>query len=284
MKTNSIFLKLILLIFTTTLVISCNDDDDNTVPVGPQPTGDEIVYDLASVSDPTISGTATVIEMDDNSITVELDLDNTVAGGLHPAHIHLNTAAETGAIAITLGTVDGATGRSTINFSAKDDGTPITYTQLLDFNGYINVHKSAAELGILIAQGDIGQNELTGDSKEYELLTKDVPGISGTATLEKRKNGTTLITLMLEGTTAGDEHPAHIHENDAATGGDIVLTFNSVDGATGISRTQVGTLDDATPITYTELLSFDGYINVHSSADDLVTIIAQGDIGSNAGL
>ncbi len=152
MKTKSIFLKLILLIFTTTLVISCNDDDDNTVPVGPQPTGNEIVYDLASVSDPTISGTATVIEMDDNSITVELDLDNTVAGGLHPAHIHFNTALEGGDIAITLGTVNGATGFSTINFSADDDDDPITYTQLLDFNGYINVHKSADDLDTIIAQ------------------------------------------------------------------------------------------------------------------------------------
>ena len=278
---KSIVLKLILLIFTTILVISCNNDDDIIIPVGPQPTGNKVVYDLNSVSDPDISGTATIIEMDDNSITVELDLNNTVAGDLHPAHIHFNSAADGGGIARTLGTVDGDTGFSTINFSKLDDGTTITYTQLLDFDGYINVHQSVADLNTLIAQGDIGQNELTGESKVYDLLTKDVPGISGTATLEKRMNGTTLITLMLEGTTAGDIHPAHIHEHDAATGGAIVITFNSVDGTTGISKTQVATKDDDTSITYTELLDFDGYINVHKSAEDLGTLIAQGDIGSN---
>jgi len=283
MKKNPIFLKLILLIFTTTLVISCNNDDDNVNPVGPQPTGNEIVYDLTSVSNPAISGTATVIEINDNSITVELDLNNTAAGGSHPAHIHINTAVEGGEIAITLGTVDGATGLSTINFSTRDDGTPITYQQLLNFDGYINVHQSAADLETIIAQGDIGQNELSGESKVYELLTKDVPGISGTATLEERLNGTTLVTLMLEGTTAAAIHPAHIHENDAATGGDIVRTFNPVDGTTGISKTQVGNLDDATPITYTDLLTFDGYINVHLSAAQLNVLVAQGDIGSNEG-
>lgn len=282
MKKNSFFLKLILLIFTTTLITSCDNDDDNNIPV-PQPTGNEIVYDLTGVSNPAISGTATIIEFNDNSITVELDLNNTVAGESHPAHIHINTAVEGGEIAITLGTVDGATGFSTKNFTARDNGTPITYQQLLDFDGHINVHQSAADLETIISQGDIGQNELTGESTTYELLTKDVPGISGTATLEERKNGTTLVTLMLEGTTAGGIHPAHIHASDAATGGAIVRTFNPVDGATGISMTQVATLDNADPITYTQLLTFDGHINVHLSETELDVIIAQGDIGSNAG-
>lgn len=282
MKKNRFFLKLILLIFTTTLLTSCNNDDDNITPVAPQPTGEEKVYDLNAVSDSEISGTATIIEFDDNSITVELDLNNTAAGGSHPAHIHINTAVEGGDIAISLGTVDGATGFSTINFSTKDDGTPISYQQLLDFDGYINVHQSAADLETIIAQGDIGENELSGESTVYELLTTDVPGISGTATLEERMNGTTLVTLMLEGTSDGDSHPAHIHEGDVTTDGDIVLTFNPVDGTTGMSMTQVAALDDETPITYTELLTFDGHINVHLSEDQLTVIVAQGDIGSNA--
>lgn len=157
MKTNSIFLKLILLIFTTTLVISCNNDDDNFIP-DPQRTGDEIVYDLYDLTDSEISGTATVIKFDDTSITVELNLINTVAGEIYPAHIHFNSAEEGGEIAITLSEVDGATGSSTTHFTALDDGEPITYTQLLDFDGHINVHLSETELDVIIAQGDIGSN------------------------------------------------------------------------------------------------------------------------------
>jgi hypothetical protein len=164
MKKNSIFLKLILLIFTTTLVISCNNDDDNTVPVSPQPTGlrptgNEVNYVLSSVSDADISGIVSIIEMNDDSITVELDLDNTtVDGDLHPTHIHFNSAAEGGGIAITLGTVDGNTAFSTINFSTMDDGDPITFEDLLRFDGHINVHQSEEDLETIIAQGDIGSN------------------------------------------------------------------------------------------------------------------------------
>lgn len=283
MKKNSIFLKLILLIFTTTLVISCNNDDDDTIIiVEPQPTGNEKVYVLNAVSDSEISGTATIIEFDDNSITVELDLENTDAGASHPAHIHFNTAAEGGTIAIDLGTVDGATGFSTINFSTRNNGTAITYEQLLDFDGYINVHQSADDLDTIIAQGDIGQNELTGEFIEYDLLTKDVPGISGTAKFEERLNGTTLVTLMLEGTPEEGIHPAHIHRGPAADNGDVAEGLNSVDGTTGISRTQIESIG-TDPITYTGLLTYNGHINVHLSEEDLETIVAQGDIGANAG-
>lgn len=158
MKLNSIFLKSIFLIFTTTLIMSCNDDDDVNIPDEPQPTGQEVAYGLNAVSDPEISGTATVIEMDDGSITVEIQLVNPVADEMHPAHIHFSEDNE---IAITLGTVDGDTGFSTINFTTKENGDPITYAQLLEFDGYINVHKSASDLNTLIAQGNIGSNVIT---------------------------------------------------------------------------------------------------------------------------
>jgi hypothetical protein len=48
-----------------------------------------------------------------------------------------------------------------------------------------------------------------------------------------------------------------------------------------MSRTQVDSLDDGTAITYAALLTFDGYINVHLSAQQLGVIVAQGNIGTN---
>ena len=121
-------MKLILpMIMGVMLITSCSSDDDSgTLPPIVDP-GDSTTYQLNSVSDPSISGTATVIDNNDNTITVELDLQNTPSGGMHPAHIHFNTAAEGGDIAITLGTVDGSTGMSSVTFSALDDGTSITY-------------------------------------------------------------------------------------------------------------------------------------------------------------
>ncbi|WP_075351423.1 CHRD domain-containing protein [Algoriphagus marinus] len=268
------FLLLFSLIF-----ISCDDEMD-PIPL-PMPTGSSTTFNLAAVSNPGISGTAEFIENDDNSTTINLMLSGTPAVGMHPAHIHFNTAAEGGDIALTLGTVMGGTGMSSVTVNALDDGSPISYSQLINFDGYINVHLSSSDLATLVAQGDIGENALTGESKTYSLGTKDVPGISGTATFSQRVNDETLVKIMLNGTPDGGMHPGHIHFNTAAEGGAIAVSFSPVNGSTGMSVTNISALDDDSSITYDELLDFDGYINIHLSAEELGTIVAQGDIGQN---
>jgi hypothetical protein len=57
--------------------------------------------------------------------------------------------------------------KTTTTFKTLDNGSAITYQALLDFDGYINVHLSADKLATLVAQGDIGQNDLTDVSKVY---------------------------------------------------------------------------------------------------------------------
>lgn len=275
-------IKLILpIIMGTLLIASCSSDDDGSEPPIVIGELDSTTYQLNSVANPDIDGTAKVIKNDDNTVTVELDLQNTPSGGMHPAHIHFNTAAEGGDIAITLGTVDGSTGMGTITFSTLDDGTSITYEEILNFDGYINVHASADDLGTLVAQGDIGQNELTGTSKVYALGSVAIEDIDGTATFKQRKNGEALATIALNNTPEDGMHPGHIHMNTAAEGGDIAFTFNDVNGATGISNTNVSKLDDGTDFKYEDVLAYDGYINIHVSAEDLATLVAQGDIGQN---
>lgn len=255
----------------------CNDDDDP----GPQLTGDSKTFELGPVSNSAISGTVTFAERDDDQVLITIQLTGTQAGNTHPAHIHANTAAETGGIVLDLTDVDGASGKSETVVNALNDGTTLTYEDLLAFDGYVNVHVSASDLGTLVAQGDIGQNELTGDAEEYTLGSVSDPDISGKATFEKRVNEETLITVSLTGTTDGDIHPSHIHANSAAAGGGIVLDLNDVDGTSGEARTNVSERNDGTPITYDELLNFDGYLNVHLSSTSLGTLIAQGDIGGN---
>ncbi len=268
----------VLLLFSL-IFISCDDKMD-PIPM-PMPTGSNATFNLSSVSNPGISGTAEFIENDDNTTTINLMLSGTPNGEMHPAHIHFNTAAEGGDIALTLGTVMGGTGMSSVTVSSLDDGSPISYSQLVNFDGYINVHASSSDLATLVAQGDIGENALTGESKTYTLGTVAVQGISGTATFSQRMNDETLVKIMLSGTPDGGMHPGHIHFNTAAEGGAIAASFNPVDGSTGMSVTNISTLDDDTMITYDELLEFDGYINIHLSATELGTLVAQGDIGQN---
>lgn len=261
------------------VLLSCSSDDAMQ-PVGQQFTGDTVTFDLSAVSHAAISGNATFMENEDNSITVEIQLNGT-SSGMHPAHIHFNNAAEGGDVALTFEPIDGSLGLSTTTFSTLDDGSPITYAEAVNFDGYINVHLSTEELGILVAQGDIGENDLTGQAKVFELGEKNVEGIMGTATFEERVNGEALATLKLENTPDGGMHPAHIHMNTAAESGDIAFTFNSVNGTTGMSKTNVATLADGEMFGYAEVLNYDGYINVHFSAEELEILVAQGDIGQN---
>ncbi|MBQ0741375.1 hypothetical protein J9332_44595, partial [Aquimarina celericrescens] len=67
--------------------------------------------------------------------------------------------------------------------------------------------------------------------------------------------------------------------NTAVEGGSILYSFNPVNGTTGMSQSNVATLDDGTAFVYADVLEVDGYVNIHLSADDLGTIVAQGDIG-----
>lgn len=279
-----IYLKHFTILTVFALFISCSDDDTETIPIepsSPEATGNSKSYDLGAVSNTSITGTATFIEFNDGSVTIDLALSNTEAGAMHPAHVHFNTAAEGGDIAISLDDVDGTTGLSSTNFTTLDDGVAISYQQALNFDGYINVHISLDDLGTLIAQGDIGQNDLTGAAKTYTLDSVSNPDISGTATFEERINGEALATISLNNTTPGAMHPGHIHFNTAAEGGDIAIDFVSVNGDTGISKTNISALKDGVSIDYDGILSFDGYINIHNSVDGLGTLIAQGDIGQN---
>ena len=273
--------KLFLMLFSIAALVACSDDDDGVTPPFE---GESEVFDLNAVAGSGVSGDATIIENEDGSVTVELDVDGTTEGNMHPAHIHFNSAAEGGVIAISLEPVDGATGTSTTTFSAMDDGTAITYEEVVNFDGYINVHQSADDLGTLVAQGDIGENVLTGESVTYDLETRDVDGISGTATFEERVSGETLVTLNLEGTTEGGSHPAHIHMGSVADApGEIAISLTPVDGGSGMSMKAISETDAGEAITYSDLIAYDGYINVHLSADDLATLVAQGNIGANAG-
>lgn len=273
-------------------MVSCSNDDGTIVPPEdpdmeepeedePTTETDSKTYTLDAVANPDISGTAKFVTFSNDSTVVELDLEGTTDGNMHPAHIHFNTAAEGGDIALDLESVNGATGESSTHVTELNDGTAITYDELLEYDGYINVHLSADELGTLVAQGDIGQNELTGTSKEYTLDSVAVDNIDGTATFFERKNGEALAVIMLNNTPEDGMHPGHIHFNTAAEGGDIAFTFNPVIGATGISKTNVAALDDETAFGYSDVLEYDGYINIHLSAEELGVLVAQGDIGQN---
>ncbi len=282
-----VFMQVAFIMMMSVLFLACSDDDtmapdmpDETVEL----TGVTKTYQLAEIAESGVSGTAVFAEVEGGSTIITLSLDGTPPNGDHPAHIHFNSAAIGGDVAISLSNVDGATGESVTTVEETNAGTVISYDDLLEFDGYINVHLSATEIETIVAQGDIGINELTGETKTYELEERAAPGISGNITFAERLSGFALATISLQNTPEEGVHPAHIHMNSAAIGGNIIYSFNAVNGSTGmsVSDTEVGQGDNEASFTYAEILDIDGYVNVHLGAgDQLATIVAQGDIGIN---
>jgi len=272
------FFKVMLVAFMATVFMAaCNEDDDSS-DIGL--TGISKTYTLNSVSNPDISGTVKFAERDDNTTLVTIDLDGTASGNTHVAHIHENTAVETGGIIIDLNSINGETGMSETVVTKLNNGTAITYEELLTLNGYTNVHLSAADLATLVAQGDIGENELTASSTTYSLGTVNESGIDGQVTFAKRVSGSSLVTIDLNGASPTGNYPVYIYDNNLATTGPVAITLNNYTGTTGKSVTSVRKLNNNTLINYDQLTDFNGHINIGTSAID-PTYVAQGNIGSN---
>jgi hypothetical protein len=277
-KNTQRILKLTAVAFMMALFVTGCNDDDNKVETSL--TGQSKTYTLNSVSNPAISGTVKFAERSDNSTLVTIDLDGTTEGTTHVAHIHENSAAETGGIIIDLNSITNANGMSETVVSKLNNGTAIKYSELLMLNGYVNVHASATDLATLIAQGDIGQNELTASSTTYALDAVNDSGVNGTVTFAKRVSGAILVTVALTGASPTANYPIYIYDNDVATTGPIAINLNNYLGSTSKSVTSVRKLNNDTAITYEELTDFNGHVNVGTSATN-PAYIAQGNIGSN---
>ena len=87
-------------------------------------------------------------------VTLELTNGTTGTDVCHPAHIHMNSAAEGGSIVYFLGPVDGLGASEGISYAVVME----SFDFLTDFDGYINIHESNAALGNIVSQGDIGSN------------------------------------------------------------------------------------------------------------------------------
>ena len=262
----------------TVAVVGCKKSEDSTpAPVVPPPDPLKSTYILKTKDVLGVTGTVTIAEQSSGSSSSIVTIVLTGAPmGTHPAHIHGNSVIETGPVVYPLNAVD-ATGKSTTTLS-------VSYSTLVNFDGYVNVHQDALTLGTIIAQGDIGGNLLTGNNRTYTLLQDSTSGISGSALFEKRLNGTTLVTIDLSsgGSLPPGLYPSQVNLGSVSTIGTPVRTktLNPVDGATRIGKTNLRKLNDGSVITYDNWLVYDGFITVYDVADT-TNVIAKGNIGSH---
>jgi hypothetical protein len=103
-----------------------------------------IKLDLAGQNNSGQSGTATIFDVAGKA-NVILSLNGLPAKALEPAHIHFGSCAQLGDVKYPLSNV--ATGTSQTILS-------VSLAELVSQPFAINVHKSAAEIGVYVACGD----------------------------------------------------------------------------------------------------------------------------------
>ena len=269
----------ILLVLPLVLLSSCRSDDAETDTVTELETKS---YILTAEENSGISGTVRFIKNSNFTLSIELNLVGTEDNDYHSAFLYMDNAANNGEdIALTLDITDGETGVSNTVFTKLDDDTPISYEELLDFDGHIEVKSNDNTLNTPVANADIGENELTSVQVTYTLDERELTDASGEIIFKKRKNGEALAVFSLIGTPSSGLHPAFIRSgNMVGASGTNIFTFNAINGTTGASHTNVEMLDDGTSFMYDDVITVNGYIDVELSATNTL-LIAQGNIGSN---
>jgi len=222
-----------------------------------------------------VAGTVTFTETSSSTATIDITMTGVPAGN-HPAQLCMNSAIEGGPVVVVLNPVD-ANGKSSTTVSN------MSYSTLIDYNGYIQVIKSNEEPNVILAMGDIGGNVITNINKSYPLSTVGTYGVTGNALLEKRLNGNTLMTITVTGLLEGNFYPAtmNLGSIESIGGGPVTLTLGYINGTTGIGYTNIKKLDSGVACTYDNLLVYDGYINIYQSIDASGIVICHGNIGSN---
>jgi hypothetical protein len=241
--------------------------------VAPTPPARTTTYTLKAGAVLGVTGTVTFTETSTTSATITLAVSG-APSGTNTAVLCMHTVIESGVVVLTLNPLD-ATGKSSTVVSS------MTYSDLIAYDGHINVTNSNGGPVLLIAQADIGGNALTGTNKSYTLSDAATFGVTGTALFEKRINGNTLVTLTLSGTIDTDVYPASINVGSITTTGPVTKTLTSVDGIRKVSYTNIHSLDNADPYTYDQWMVYTGYINIYQNSIGTANIICHGNIGSN---
>lgn len=231
---------------------------------------------------PGVSGTMEFAERLNGSTLATTLLLDAPENFDHPVRLVSKTGAEIGSVLVNMGMVDSITGLGEYNIRQFVNREPVTYSQLLEIDGHVSVYFSLFNFTAIIGQFEIGQNTLTGNYKTYQLIAVDGAQLNGSAILRERQSGGNLFEILLEGTEQSVLYPASIHANPASVGGPVLATLSPIQGNTGLSRTTLRQLADATPISYNDLVLIDAHIEITSGGIPPQEILAIGDIGVNA--
>ncbi len=126
---------------------------------------------------------------------------------------------------------------------------------------------------IILFSGGCKKEDPPALNTTYNLMVKDVLGVTGTVKFTETSSTIVTIDIVLANAPAGT-HPAYLMNSPEVENGTVAVILNPVD-ATGKSTTIVPTM------TYNQLIVYDGNIKVLLNNYEPNVILAQGDIGGN---
>ena len=123
-------------------------------------TNTNVTYMLDTIKAYGVSGTALFEKRVNGNTLLTISLTGTIAGNYFPASINLSSISTIGGgpVVKVLSNVNGTTGKSYTNIVKLDNGMDITYANLLEYDGYINIYQTEIGFNNIISQGNIGSN------------------------------------------------------------------------------------------------------------------------------
>ncbi|MGH2643824.1 MAG: hypothetical protein ACRDE2_07750, partial [Chitinophagaceae bacterium] len=233
---------------------SCNKS--NTTPTPQQTQYTISPYNATS----QISGTVNFMQvMNVDSVIVTIKLQGVNQDGSYPVYIRQGTSLEDGPVAFNLGFVDGQNPTLTKEI-------PLAFSDLANYNGCLNVYRNPNDTVTIIAQSEIGGNNVF---KAYNMYNPaNTSQINGQFRVYQRTTGSYLV-IRIDTSLAhigNISHPARVY----TAAGLRVFDLNNVDSVSGVS---------ATPLPnqpYNTLSTYPGSVKVLLSQDFQDVTISQG--------
>ncbi len=108
------------------------------------------------------------------------------------------------------------------------------------------------------------EERFTGNETVYNLEAGSEYVISGMVLVQEMTDGKPYVTITLEGTENGLQHPVHLHLGDLSLpDAEIAALLNPINGKTGKSETLLNTLANESTISYDQLLDLNASIKIH---------------------
>lgn len=258
MKTSKLLLNGVLIAATALFSLSsCKKNDSSPAPRTK-------TYNIQTYPGYSVSGTATfteVLNKDSVKIDVKLSGSSVTNVTLFPVLIRQGTSLENGPLQFNVGNLDG-------NIKELQNELNISFDDLLNFNGSIDVYRNTTDTNSVIAQGEIGANEIFTSYNMYDPL--NTTQMNGQFRIYKRSTGAYLVigldTSKIQTNGVIASHPARVYKADGTRDFDL----SDVSGTSGISSTNI------TDHTYDDLVHYSGMVKVLLSQDMQDVTISQG--------